>query len=172
MNISKAPVMALIHFFNQFGHTEERIVFASRNEKALLSLKERLNLFCHKDQSFDVREVGCGYPKIVDNKFKVMREHYSDYTFSVFIDDYAAFELPHKLDQDERIVDIELCSNPKISEINSLCYELWNFNDFHKTYHLLKRIEKAKANGDFYQNPEKWKPKAQLLCLQNMFTSY
>lgn len=155
--------MALIHFYHKFGHTEERIVFASRNEKALLSLKEKLSLFCESEQSFDVRLVGCGYPQVVDGKFKVVQEYYSDYEFSVCVDDFAAFSLPKKLDEDEKIIDVALCTNPTLSEINALCFELWNFNDFHKTYHLWKRVEKAKKNGDYYQNPENWKNKELLL---------
>lgn len=155
------PLVGLVYHSSQpHSHHEIRLVFVSRNEKAICSLKDRLSLFCLNHESFSV--VLFGYPDLVNGKFRFITESYSDYDYCLHIDTFD-IEFKKTLLEDQYINEKEVVTNPTISEINQFCQMTWGFNDYKKRLSLLNRIAQAKETGEYWSQKEAFQKLENLL---------
>lgn len=155
--MARSDVVGLVYYaYDEHSYDEKRLVFASRNEKAIYKLQEQLSLFCNKNESLKVERFDFGLPTINENdEILFLTESFSDYNYCLHIDEFD-IQFKTKLKEDQYLNKMKLVSTPSISDINEFCRYSWGFNDFHKRLSLIKRIEKAKKTGDYWQNPEQY----------------
>lgn len=154
-------LIGLVYSSSQYmSHEEKRLVFVSRNERALESLKNRLSKFCINDECFSLERLG--FPVLKDGYYVFISESYSDYDYCMHVDTFD-IDLIKQLKDDQFFNKKKVISNPSISEINQFCRFTWGFNDFQKRIGLINRIERAKKTGDYWQNPLPYKQLENLL---------
>lgn len=140
----------------EFSYDHNFIIHCSRNEKSLISFKERLN---QVRDIFKVIEITC--PIIKENKLIYMRCQDSDINYSYahsILEDYEIKGYLNTKSENKYVEDtMHISDSPTRKEIKEICFTHLDFINYLQDFAKYKKINIAIKNGNIFLKPEKYK---------------
>lgn len=120
----------------------EKVVFVSKNFKALISLSQRLNTIIKDENVFFF--VQTLYHHNSKDFYPILTKKKNDNNFYVDIDNINIHPddlASYSLNDDEFISNYPIVTNPTKKQINQLCMKLFSFNDYERELSLVKSLK-------------------------------
>lgn len=136
---------------DQYSCSITKVLIVSRNTKQLTDLAKRLSKFAHNEDGFDV--VTLENPLIVGDKLAVQTNDDSDINYTFVKDVFDHLKDSEKEDYDW----ISIANSATNDDMSyAFSYVFGDPSQWKLSEAIKRKIDKAKRNGDYYLNKEKY----------------